>query len=69
MTVHERDCAPCDAARAVVDELAAHWDPIGNWDEVEALDGHGGTLRDQAVRLVADVLHRYPLPAPPRRPT
>lgn len=63
MTVHERDCAPCDAARQIVDALAARWDPMGNWLEFEAAVGPG-TLNDEAVRIAADVLHRFPLGGP-----
>ena len=66
MTVHERDCAPCDAARAAAYALMEHWDPNEAWAGVEALDGDG-TLYDEAVRIVAEVLHRYPLGGAPAR--
>ena len=62
MTVHPRDCAPCDAARAVVDALREQLDPLDNWDEVEV---HGRTTTEYTVGLVAEVLHRYPIPAAP----
>lgn len=58
--VHERDCAPCDTARQAVAVLMSFWDPNEAWVDVEALDGPG-TLYDEAVRVVASVLHRFPL--------
>lgn len=65
MTVHERDCAPCDAARTVVLALMAIWDPHERWAEVDALDGGPGSLYDEAIRTVAGVLHRFPLGGAP----
>lgn len=62
MTVHERDCAPCDAAREVVDRVAERWDPLDHWSEVEATAGPG-TLREEFLELTAEVLHRFPLGA------
>lgn len=59
-TVHERDCAPCDAARQLVTALAARWDPADNWSELDASVGPG-TLRDEALGIAAGVLHRFPL--------
>lgn len=58
--VHAHDCAPCDAARQIVDALAGRWDPQGNWLEFEAAVGPG-TLNDEAIRIAAGVLHRFPL--------
>lgn len=66
--VHERDCAPCDAARQAVVALMSSWDPNEAWLAVEALDGPG-TLYDEAVRVVATVLHRVPLRRPAMKPT
>lgn len=60
--VHAHDCAPCHAARRVVVELRTEFDPLDNWDEVEA---QGKTTADVAVELVARVLHRYPIPGGP----
>lgn len=57
--VHAADCAPCDAARAVVAVLREDFDPLDNWNEVE-LEGH--TLTDRTIARVAEVLHRYPTP-------
>ncbi len=56
--VHAKDCAPCDAARAVVSALREEFDHE-NWDDVE-VEGQSVTAR--TVALVADVLHRYPIP-------
>lgn len=58
MSIHDRDCAACDAARAVVTALREQYDPLDNWDEVSA---EGRTQTVFTVQLVADVLHRYPL--------
>lgn len=60
--IHASDCATCDAARAVVDEISAKWDPLDNWAEVDAPDGEG-TLRDQFLEIAAGVLHQSQLPA------
>lgn len=60
---HQRDCAPCDAARQVIDALAARWDSPDNWSEFEATIGPG-TLRDEALDIAATVLHRFPLGGP-----
>jgi hypothetical protein len=32
---HASDCAPCDAARAVISELRDQFDPLDNWDDTE----------------------------------
>lgn len=58
--VHASDCAPCDAARAVVERLRDEYDPLSNWDEVEV---EGVNQTDLTIALVAEVLHRYPIPA------
>ncbi|WP_027944249.1 hypothetical protein [Amycolatopsis taiwanensis] len=63
MTVHERDCAPCDAARQAVAELRTQFDPLDNWDEVEV---QGKTTTEFATELIASALHRFPLDARPR---
>lgn len=76
---HGSDCAPCDATRAVVRRLRDEWDPLSNWDEVDVpigpdrpfdpdLDGEDDvrervSMTEWATRLVAEVLHRYPIPA------
>lgn len=65
MTVHERDCAPCDAARQILDRIAERWDPPDNWSEIEAAVGPG-TLRDEFLELATEVLHRFPLGRPSR---
>lgn len=65
MTVHERDCEPCDAARQVVEALRNEYDPLSNWDDTEV---EGVTQTALTVQLVADVLHRFPLGRPPLRP-
>lgn len=57
MTAHERDCAPCDAARQVVQALRAEYDPLDNWDDTEV---NGATQTALTEQLVADVLHRFP---------
>lgn len=62
MTVHAGDCAPCDAARQVVDALRVEYDPLSNWDEVEV---DGDTQTALTLRIVADVLHRFPLGGSP----
>jgi hypothetical protein len=58
--VHERDCAPCAAAREVVEELAAALDPLDNWPDVEVAPGL--TVERWLVAMAAAVLHRYPTP-------
>ena len=63
MTVHAKDCAPCDAARAVVAALREEFDPHENWDDVE-VEGQSVTVR--TVTLVAEVLHRFPIPVSTR---
>ncbi len=55
--VHDRDCAPCDAARAVVAALAESWDPLDNWPEVEI---EGISIERHAIATVAGVLHDFP---------
>lgn len=55
-TLHKGDCAPCDAARRVVDALASRWDPLDNWGEFEATEGPG-TLRDELLAVAAETLH------------
>ncbi len=65
MTFHEHDCAPCHAAREILDEIANRWDPPDNWSEIEAAVGPG-TLRDEFLEVAADVLHRFPLAGRPR---
>jgi hypothetical protein len=55
-TVHERDCAPCEAAREVVREMRPQFDPLDNWDEVEIAPGI--TCADYLLALIAGVLHR-----------
>lgn len=57
--VHAADCAPCDAARAVVAALREDFDPLENWDEVEV---EGASVTDRTIALVAEVLHRFPSP-------
>jgi hypothetical protein len=57
--VHAADCAPCDAARAVVAALREDFDPLENWDEVEL---EGASVTDRTIARVAEVLHRYPIP-------
>lgn len=57
-TVHERDCAPCDAARAVYDEVAAYLDPNDNWPETEI---DGVTEQQRLTERIAGALHRVPL--------
>lgn len=59
--VHTSDCAPCDAARAVVDALATTWDPGDNWSDVEAINSTYVTLRDEAIAIAAQTLHAYPI--------
>lgn len=56
---HTSDCAPCDAARAVVVELRTEFDPLDNWDETEV--GDGRTVTDLAHSLAAAALHRFPV--------
>ena len=56
--VHARDCAPCDAARQIADELATLWDPLDNWAEVESpYSKDGRTLLDEVTGVAAGVLH------------
>jgi hypothetical protein len=55
--VHDRDCAACDAARAVVAALAETWDPLDNWAEVEI---EGMTVERHAIATAAGVLHTFP---------
>lgn len=64
MTFHAHDCAPCDATRQIVDALTARWDPLDNWADVNATTGNG-TLRDEALDVVAGVLHQLPLGGAP----
>jgi hypothetical protein len=65
-TVHGRDCVPCDAARAVVEALAVHWDPNDQWADVE-LDGV--SVQRHAEATVAEVLHDHlPATVPRRKP-
>jgi hypothetical protein len=60
--LHERDCAPCAAAIAVIDELAAVWDPNDTWSDVPAPDTPDEqSLLEQAYRIAAGVLHDYPI--------
>ncbi|MFC0438781.1 hypothetical protein [Kutzneria buriramensis] len=54
--VHGRGCPPCDAAREVVEALAATWDPLDNWAEVEI---EGIPVERHAVATVAGVLHTH----------
>lgn len=62
---HERDCAACDAARAVVTAIAEQLDPLDNWAETEV--DSKGTSVEQAMRtVVAGVLHSYPGMGPAR---
>jgi hypothetical protein len=56
--LHERDCAPCDAARTVVAELAEEFDPLDNWADVEIA---GESVERRLQRRVAGVLHQFPL--------
>ncbi|WP_410676692.1 hypothetical protein [Amycolatopsis sp. cmx-4-68] len=62
--IHGAACAACDAARAVVAELRAEFDPLDNWDETEV--GNGQTTADRAVALAAIALHRFPIPGAKR---
>lgn len=55
---HERDCPACDVAAEVVGALAAEWDPNQNWWHVPAIGWPGGTMAQQAEKIVAHVLHR-----------
>lgn len=57
---HASDCAPCDAARAVIAELRTEFDPLDNWDDTEVHDGE--TTTDRALAHAATALHRFPLP-------
>ncbi len=59
MTAHAKDCAPCDAARAVVEALRDAYDPLANWDEVEV---EGKSQTAYTTELISDVLHKYPVP-------
>lgn len=61
MSIHTRDCAPCDAARQVVQALRDEYDPLSNWDEIEV---EGDTQTALTLRIVAEVLHRFPLGGP-----
>ncbi|MEU0532003.1 hypothetical protein [Amycolatopsis tolypomycina] len=61
---HAKDCAPCDAARAVVAALREDFDPLENWDEVEV---EGESVTTRTIATVAEVLHRYPLGGKARR--
>lgn len=54
---HERDCAPCHAAREVVATLAVELDPLDNWPDVEV---EGVSVQQRLTSLTASVLHRYP---------
>lgn len=57
--VHERDCFACETAFRIVGQIAPHWDPHENWDDLPATDGlDGDTLYRQLERMVAYVLHR-----------
>lgn len=58
-TFHAADCAPCDAARAVVAALREDFDPLENWDEVEV---EGASVTARTTARVAGVLHRFPVP-------
>lgn len=67
--VHARDCAPCDAARQIADELAGVWDPLDNWAEVESpYSKDGRTILEEIVGIAAGVLHdTMPGPRPVTR--
>ncbi|WP_027933712.1 hypothetical protein [Amycolatopsis thermoflava] len=67
MTLHRRDCAPCDAAVKITDELAALWDPNNNWTEHPAIASPEMTLWEEVANLAAEILHRYPLGGSTRR--
>lgn len=60
--LHARDCAPCDAARAVVRELAVHMDPLDNWPDVEV--GPDMSVTDLLVAVTAETLHNFPIGGP-----
>lgn len=64
--LHAADCAPCDAARAVVAALRDQFDPLDNWDDTELPHPTSGqliTVTELAVGIAAGVLHQYPVPA------
>lgn len=69
MNVHAHDCAPCDAARQVIDALATTWDPNDQWSEVDSVTKTHPTLRDEAIAIAADTLHRLPIPNEGSRPS
>jgi hypothetical protein len=59
--VHEADCFGCSLAFEVVGTIAPLWDPLNNWDEIEAPQDKalpGDTLYRQLERITAYVLHR-----------
>lgn len=61
--VHERDCTPCDAARAVMAMFVDELDPLDNWRDYEIA---GVTEYDRLLAKTAAVLHTFP--GPRRRP-
>lgn len=60
MTVHERDCGPCDAARAVMEMFADEFDRNDVWRDYEYSDGT--TEYGRLLGKTAEVLHRFPIP-------
>jgi hypothetical protein len=62
--VHDRDCAPCAAAREVIEALAAALDPLDNWPDVQVASGL--TVERWLIAMAASVLHRYPTPRTPK---